>query len=201
MHPENHHLSLFRKAVERFVVFTDEEWELLSKGLQLEKLQKKTCFVKPGKTCRKVGLILSGSVRYYHNKDGEEITGYFCLEDEWVSAYKSFLTQQPSIVAIESLEDTELLTFTFQQMQLWLSMEKLAHKVERFGRLIAEYHLCCYEDRVASFILQSPEQRYLQLLQSDKNVLQRIPQQYIANYLGVTAVSLSRIRKRILESA
>lgn len=201
MNPHNHHLIQYRKGLEKFILFTDEEWQLFNQGLRLETLKKKTTFVKSGKTCKTVGFVLSGSLRLYHIKDGVEITSYFCLENEWVSAYKSFLTQQPSITTIEALENTEVITFTRQQLQQWLNTPHLAYKMERFGRLIAEHLICCYEDRVASFILQSAEERYLQLLQNGNNILQRIPQHYIANYLGITPVSLSRIRKRILESA
>ena len=75
----------------------------------------------------------------------------------------------------------------------------LAYKMERFGRLTAEHYLCCYEDRVTAFITQTPEERYLHLMQTRKDVMLRMPQHYIANYLGITPVSLSRIRRRILE--
>jgi CRP-like cAMP-binding protein len=200
MIPDNHHISQFRKGMQQFVLFTDGEWEILSQGLQLQKLKKKACLVESGKVCKKVGFVLSGALRNYHVKDGQEITGYFCIENDWVSAYKSFLTQKPSIITIDALEETELITFTHEQLQIWLKTPELAYKMERFGRLIAEYLICCYEDRVASFILQTPEERYLDLLKNGENILQRIPQHYIANYLGITPVSLSRIRKRILES-
>jgi CRP-like cAMP-binding protein len=73
----------------------------------------------------------------------------------------------------------------------------VAPKMERFGRMVAEYLICCYEDRLVSFITQTPEERYRQLLQMQPDLLQRIPQHYVANYLGITPVSLSRIRKRM----
>jgi ribosomal protein L10 len=65
------------------------------------------------------------------------------------------------------------------------------------GRLMAEYIVTCYEDRTNSFITHTPEERYLKLLETGKEILQKVPQHYIANYLGITAVSLSRIRNRI----
>lgn len=201
MNPQNHHLIQFRKGLEKFIAFTDEEWQLFNQGLRLEALKKRDRFAQSGKTCKTLGFVLSGSLRLYHIKDGVEITSYFCLENEWVSAYKSFLTQQPAIITIEALENTEVITFTHQQLQQWLNTPQLGFKMERFGRLIAEHLICCYEDRVASFILQSAEERYLQLVQNGNDFLQRIPQHYIANYLGITPVSLSRIRKRIMESA
>lgn len=187
----------FRSQLENFVVFTDEEWQLFHQHLQYKTLKKKAFFLEPGQVCNEVGFIVSGSVRLYHVKDGEEITSYFCLDHEFVSSYKSFLTRQPNITYIQALENTQLITFTHAGLQEMLKNEKLAYKMERFGRLIAEQLICCYEDRLAAFIIQTPEERYLQLLNSGTMIMQRIPQHYIAQFLGITPVSLSRIRKRV----
>ncbi|HEX3385576.1 MAG TPA: Crp/Fnr family transcriptional regulator, partial [Mucilaginibacter sp.] len=150
------------------------------------------------KICDKVGYIADGAVRYFHIKDGQDITGYFSFENEFVSSYKSFLTGQPGFTSIQALTDTILVTFTRKDMDQMLSNPMLAYKIERFGRLVAEQYLCCYEDRIASFITQTPEERYMHLLNTGREILQRMPQHYIANYLGITPVSLSRIRRRIL---
>ena len=136
----------------------------------------------------------------YHVKDGEEITGYFSFENDFLSSYKSYLTGLPGIVYIQALEDSKLITFTRKDMDEMLSDPMLAYKMERFGRLIVEHYLICYEDRVTAFVTQTPEERYLQLLSTGREILQRMPQHYIANFLGITPVSLSRIRKRILET-
>jgi len=77
----------------------------------------------------------------------------------------------------------------------------IGHKMERFGRLVAEFYLICYEDRMSSFITQTPEERYLSLLATGRDIIQRMPQHYIAHFLGITPVSLSRIRRRILKVA
>ncbi|MGI4805411.1 MAG: Crp/Fnr family transcriptional regulator [Janthinobacterium lividum] len=190
-------IEVFRMQLEKLVVFADDEWQIFRQHLQYKTLKKKSFFVKAGQVCNEVGFIVSGSVRLYHVKDGEEITNYFCLDHEFVSSYKSFLTQQPSLTYVQALEDMQLVYFTHVSLQQLLNNEKTAYKMERFGRLIAKYLICCYEDRITDFITKTPEERYLQLLQSGTNYLQRIPQHYIAQYLGVTPVSLSRIRKRI----
>lgn len=193
----NQALNIYRENLKTFVVFTDEEWLLFCQHLQCKTLKKKEFFIEAGQVCAEVGFIVSGSVRLYNVKDGEEITGYFCLDHEFVSSYKSFLTQQPSIPYIQALEPTQLVIFTHTGLQQMLINNQLAHKMERFGRLIAEHLICCYEDRLAAFIIQTPEERYLHLLNSNTNILQRIPQHYIAQFLGITPVSLSRIKKRI----
>ncbi|QDW23697.1 Crp/Fnr family transcriptional regulator [Pedobacter sp. KBS0701] len=115
-----------------------------------------------------------------------------------MSAYKSFLRRTPNANYIQALEETELVMISQHNLQQMLKHPLLALKMERFGRLIAEYYICCYEDRVAAFITQSPEERYIALEKIARDVFQRVPQHFIANFLGVTPVSLSRIRKRTL---
>ena len=191
-------LTIFREQLKKYVDFNEAEWILFTQHLTLSNLKKKHYFTERGKVCDKVGFIVKGAVRYFHVKDGEEITGYFSFENEFLSSYKSYLTGMPSLTYVQALEDTKLITFTKKDMDQMLNNPMLVYKMERFGRLIAEDYLICYEDRIASFITQTPEERYLQLLNTGREILQRMPQHYVANYLGITPVSLSRIRKRIL---
>lgn len=189
----------FRQYFETYVSIDDAEWETLRSFLEISNLKKKQNFIVPGKICDKIGLVVKGAVRYFHVKDGEELTGYFSFENELLSSYKSFLTLTPASNYIQALEDTQLITITYASMQQLYTNPALAAKMERFGRLVAEYYLICYEDRMTSFITQTPEERYNKLMETGGEVLQRIPQHYIANFLGITAVSLSRIRRRIMK--
>jgi CRP-like cAMP-binding protein len=198
---ESKALAIFREHLKRYIDFNEAEWILFSQHLNFSALKKKHYFTEYGKICDRVGFIVSGSVRYFNVKDGEEITGYFSFENEFVSSYKSYLTGLPGDNYIQALEDTRLITFTRRDMDQMLANPMLAYKMERFGRLVAEHYLCCYEDRMVSFITQTPEERYLSLLSTGREILQRMPQHYIANFLGITPVSLSRIRRRVLETA
>ncbi|TSD67815.1 Crp/Fnr family transcriptional regulator [Inquilinus sp. KBS0705] len=191
-------LATFRKDIEPYVVFNEAEWIVFIQYITVTTFKKKQHFAEYGKVCKYFGYILTGSVRYYHLKDGADITGYFSFEHELVSSYKSFLTGEPSLTNIQALEHTQIILISKQNLDLMLNNPMLGYKMERFGRLVAEHYLICYEDRIASFITQTPEERYLKLLQYGREVLQRMPQHYIANFLGITPVSLSRIRKRIL---
>lgn len=193
------HLSLYRKQLDKLVVLTQPEWDVFSKHLYARQLRKKEYFIQSGEVCKEVGLIVSGSVRLYYVKDGEEITSYFCLDSDFITSYKSYLMQQPSLPYVQALENTMLICFTQKSMEQLLDNPVTALKMERFGRKIAEYLICCYEERVQSFVTQTAEERYGALLISNSPMLQRIPQHYLANYLGITPVSLSRIRKRIFE--
>lgn len=190
--------TLFRTVVEQFVPISDHEWEIFQNYLRPLVLKKKELFVQSGEVCNHIALITSGSVRFYDIKDGNEITGYFAVENEMITSYKSFLTRRPSVSNIQALEKTELITLSYPDLQHLLADKELGFKMERFGRLVAEYLCCCYEDRISSFITQTPEERYLELLSKSSTLVRRIPQHYIANYLGITPVSLSRIRRRIM---
>jgi len=192
-------LNKFREHAESFVPLNEAEWQTLVPLLEISTLKKKKNFAEPGKVCNHIALIVTGSVRFFHIKDGEEITGYFCFENEFTSSYKSFLTRQPAINYVQALEDTQFVSLSYNSMQKAYADKLIGHKMERLGRLIAEHYLICYEDRVTSFVTQTPEERYNKLLETGGEILQRIPQHYIANFLGITPVSLSRIRRRIMK--
>jgi CRP-like cAMP-binding protein len=163
-------------------------------------LDKNESFAAAGKTCKELGFIIRGAVRFCNTVDGKEITGYFCFENSFVTAIKSYLTGEPCLYDIKTLEDTVLVTISKENMQALLQHPVLSSKIERFGRLVAESFNILFEDRLKSFIIKTPEERYLDLLESGKDIVKRIPVQYIAQFIGITPVSLSRIRKRILES-
>jgi CRP-like cAMP-binding protein len=92
------------------------------------------------------------------------------------------------------MTETKLIVFPFTALQ---NLYKQSHAWEKFGRLIAEYLAIGLEERMVGLLMLSPEERYHQLLSSNKQkIIERIPQHHIANYLGITPVSLSRIRNR-----
>jgi hypothetical protein len=198
--PSQLELVQFRTALKRFVDFTDTEWQLFTGHLYRRSLNKKDVFVFADKVCDEIGFILKGSLRFYFVKDGIELSNYFCFENELISSYRSFLKGVPGGITIEAMEKSALICFSHASLQQLLSDENTAFKMERFGRTIAEYLICCYEERVFSFVTQTPEERYLQLLEQQPKFIQLIPQHYLANYLGITPVSLSRIRKRIFSA-
>jgi CRP-like cAMP-binding protein len=166
-------LSAFRKGMEPYVVFNEAEWIVFIQHISLYNFKKKQLFAEAGKVCNNFGFVLKGAVRYYHIKDGADITGYFSFENEFVSSYKSFLTGEPASNYIEALEPSQIIMISKKNMDLMLNNPMLAYKMERFGRLIAEHYLICYEDRTSSFITQSPEERYLKLLETGRDILQR----------------------------
>jgi CRP-like cAMP-binding protein len=199
--PTNLQVMQFRSQLKQFVDFTEEEWNLFASHLYLRRLKKKELFISGDKVCNEVGFIYSGSFRFFLVKDGIEISNYFCFQNDMISSYRSFLKRVPAGLSIEAMENAEVVCFNHASLQTLLADTRTAYKMERFGRTIAEYLICCYEERVFSFLTQTPEERYAALLAEQPTFLRRVPQHYLANYLGITPVSLSRIRKRLFTTA
>ncbi len=189
--------KLLRKQITAFSTITDTDWEMLLPFLELKQLRKNELFIAEGKRANEIGLVITGMFRQYYTKDGEEKTTYFFFEQHFISAYISCITGNPSLITIEALSDASYVSFSFTKMNELLNSSMAWQK---FGRLIAEYTMIGLEERMVSLLLQSPEERYVELLNSNKiKIIERIPQHYIANYLGVTPVSMSRIRNRLLK--
>lgn len=192
-------LNVFREKIKDWIIFNDEEWEAFTGFLKIKELKKNEFFAQAGKTCKEMGFIIKGAVRFCNVVDGKEVTGYFCFENNFVTALKSYLKAEPCLYDIKTLEDSLFVNISQKNMEAMLAHPLLSCKIERFGRLISERFNILFEDRLKSFIVKTPEERYLDLLESGKDIVKRIPGQYIAQFIGITPVSLSRIRKRILE--
>ena len=186
---------IFRNHVEAFCKMTDADWELLVPHLEMKSLKKNQHFIREGKKETSIGFVIEGMLRQYYTKDGEEKTTYFFFENHLISSYISCITAKPSLITIEALSNTTCISFPYKIM---LELFDKSMAWQKFGRLIAEYLTIGLEERMVGLLLQSPEERYIDLLNSNKKkILERVPQHYIANYLGITPVSMSRIRNRL----
>jgi CRP/FNR family transcriptional regulator, anaerobic regulatory protein len=178
----------------RFINLSDRELESFTKEMVLKKLKKKEIYFREGEISRQVAFINKGCLRYYYLVNGEEHTGQFFFENSFYTDYESFLSGQPSRQNIDALEKTELLLMS--KIDLYQFYETNP-KFERFGRLMAENAYLGLRKRNNELLNLTPEERYQMLLKERPKVMERIPQHYIASYLGIKPESLSRIRKRI----
>ncbi len=188
-------LLSFRHLIQQFVKLSDEEWEMFVPHLKERTIKKNDFMLREGQQGKELAYVVQGTIRHFYTRDGEEKTTYFYFENSLTGPYISCITGKPSLISFEALADTKLLVFPYAAMQ---QLYAQSHTWEKFGRVLAEYLAMGLEDRMVGLLMLSPEERYLQLLQSNKQkIMERIPQHLIANYLGVTPVSLSRIRNRL----
>jgi CRP-like cAMP-binding protein len=188
--------TILRTVMSQTLKIDQDEWEAFEPHIFHKKVKKRENLLKEGQICSEICFILRGGFRQYHLIDGEEKTTFFSFENDFACNYESFLTRKPSDVTIEALEDCEVLYFSNETIN---RLYRLYPKYEVFARLIAETVYLCAMERLKTFLLNSPEERYRKFLTQPEStlILERVPQHYIASYLGITPVSLSRIRSRL----
>lgn len=186
----------FFTYTDRFVKFTQADKKLLAAALTFKKVEVKTELVAYDKPSDELFFLLKGCVRKYYVKDGEQITTNIMTENNFIGAFTSLITGVKSNETIECLEPLEMLILRKEDLnRLYVEVPLM----NEFIRKILEQTLIQFQKALTSFILDNPEERYEKLLSENPEILKRVPQHMLATYLGITATSLSRIRKRIFE--
>ncbi len=163
----------------------------LTAEVTLVSFPKSTILLKAEKVEQDVYFIKKGVVRAFSEFEEGEITFWFGEEGETVLSMRSYIEQQKSYENIELLEDCDLYKIRIDTLKK-LYQEDI--EIANWGRILAEKELLKIEGRMISRELLSAKQRYDKLMEQQSSLLQRVPLKYIASYLGITQVSLSRIR-------
>jgi CRP-like cAMP-binding protein len=169
------------------------DWELFRPYFKQMVVPPRSILLQEGKVATKMYFIEKGCLRTWVNNDGKEITTQFFFEGDRISSIESFRTNRPSLYSIETIEGCVLQTITQNEFQMIVDQSpeiKKYFEEHLFKRLFQAQQL------FFSFLKNSPQQRYEELVARYPHIVQRVPQHYIASYLGITSVSLSRIRNR-----
>jgi len=172
----------------------EEEWKAFRDILQEKKIKKKDMLLEEGQVCKFIGFLNSGVIREYVFDKDKESTVDFISENHFVVDFQSFITGTPSRQYLEALTDAELLVFRKESIDMLYDKYKIW---ERFGRLIIERVFCGVEEKRKKIIATTHEEQYRNFASVYPEVVQQVPQYYIASYLGITPEHLSRIRKRV----
>jgi len=164
----------------------------------VSKIQKNQFLVNAGETPTTLAFLVSGILRlYYISESGFEFTKSFCVEGDMAAAYTALLNNEPSNLFIQALEDSELLIANYEEYQAVTSESPCWQKVNQG---IAEQLFMKKEKRESSLLLDDAQTRYLKFRNEHPGLEVRIKQRLIASYLGITPVTLSRIRARLRKS-
>ncbi|WP_288369685.1 Crp/Fnr family transcriptional regulator [uncultured Algoriphagus sp.] len=144
-----------------------------------------------GATCKTIYFILSGIGRIYYLKDGNEVTEYFALPNDLIVRAESLFTQTPSRKAIQALEDSRVVSIPADS--LFLLFDKY-HDLERLFRKLVQQSYVDTLHRLENIQFLTAEERYIKLMEQKPELIQKISLKHIASFLGITQVSLSRIR-------
>jgi len=190
-------MQQIREYIERVTEVDDSDWSLFISMLLKEKFKRKSIIIQQGEIENKLYFIEKGIVRLViPNEDNfeKEITFGFSFENEFVSAYDSFLTQSPTNYTLETLSETIAWSISYTDLQEIYKKTNIGNAI---GRFYAERLFLIKSKREQSLLSETADQRYLKLFTERPNIIKEIPLKYIASYIGVTPQALSRIRKRI----
>lgn len=185
-------IDYFRK----FTRLTPAEAVAIEKSTEIQSVSRKTHLLREGQWMTNTYFVLKGIVRQYQIKEGKEITTYFFTPGDWIIALTGFEDKLPADYYLQAVDDTEVVVGNDRKAR------ELYAQFPGFREVAAsvlEKALKDQNSKMRQTLLQSPEERYLELLRKQPKLLQQVPQYQIASYIGVQPESLSRIRKRLSE--
>lgn len=184
------------KYLSKYIPITKEMEEAIIASGFIRSFKKGTLLLEEGKYSNECYFVIKGCIRSYYIKDGEEKTTEFYTEEQAVTP-TAYGKKIPSEYYLECIEDT---IAGVGNPELEKEMYIKFPQLELLNLALGEAIMAKYMETFAEFKMNSPEERYLSLLKTRPDLIQRAPQHQIASYLGIKPESLSRIRKRISSS-
>ncbi|MBS7230626.1 Crp/Fnr family transcriptional regulator [Flavobacterium psychroterrae] len=178
---------------------TDEKWIEYTNHFNRIEVPAKTILLEEGEISKKLFIIEKGCIRVWFNNNGKDLTTQFFFENQSVASIESFMKKFPSPVVIETIESSVLWWISRDDLNKILEeIKEIPEMRDRLFDMLFE-RTFDYMKHFVSFIKDSPTQRYLNLIKERPQIVQRVPQHYIASYLGVSTVHLSRIKSKLVQ--
>jgi CRP/FNR family transcriptional regulator len=186
-----YYMDKLRQHIEQITPLTEEEFEYIKTFFTVKKVRKNQYLIHDGDEVKYEYLVLSGIYKvFYVDDQGKEYIVQFARENWWMSDYQAFFKQKNASLFIECIEEGEVLYSTLQ------AREKLSadlHKMEHFFRVKLTNGYVALQERVKLLLSSTPQQRYEAFSTLYPDLLQRLPKKLIAEFLGVSRETLSRL--------
>ncbi len=173
---------------------SDENKSKLLEHITIKKVLKGDFLLKYGEICKHIYFINKGVIRIFYYKNGKDVTEWFADEKQFFLSITSYFENSPSNLIIEAIEDCEIILLSKE------GQEKLRKSSLQISNLIVELlsiSLISAQKRMESIQFETAKQRYSNLLQEQPKILNKVPLQYVASFLGITQETLSRIRAKL----
>jgi CRP-like cAMP-binding protein len=185
-----------RQIISSVTTITDSDWSMIEPFLSIKQYHKNEFHLIAGEVEKKLGLIVNGSFRWYYlNSKGEEVNFHFFFENSFVVEYQSFISQYPSQMYIQAMEDATVVLMP--ERDKIFDLYSKSHNWSEMGRKIAQLIYVQTAYRVQDLLFKSAEDRYISLIKQHPDIFKRVSLSNISSYIGIKGPSLSRIRKRI----
>jgi CRP-like cAMP-binding protein len=189
-------IEVFKTYLQEKGTYTAEELEKVLTTAVIKRIRKRQYLTQEGDVAKNYAFITKGCFRTYTiDKKGDEHILQFAIENWWIGDRESIQTGQPSVYNIDAIEDSEVVLISKEKYD-WLLIEVPAFK-DMVNAIIQRSYMVA-QQRIHTFISLTAEEKYLNFLEKSPHLTTRVPQSMIASYLGITAETLSRVRKQIV---
>jgi CRP-like cAMP-binding protein len=184
-------LDILRQFVSGYVALTPEDFSLLAEKIKVRSFGKREMLLRPGEVEQYMNFVIKGLCRMYFYKGRSEVILNLAKEKELISASSSFLSGAPSNYYIETLEPTTLLSIAREDLEM---VYRQNSRIERLGREMITYFVLEKEAWEHACMRLDTKERFLQFVEKNAELLQRVPQKYLASYLNMKPETFSRLK-------
>lgn len=188
--------DILQQALHALTGMTEQEFDLSREYWRPKTFSKGEYYNQYRHVCKHLGFIFDGVFRTYYidEKTNEEKNVFFFSKHQVVVSFQSFIAQAPCNYFTQSMTDSQIVYIHVDHLQ---QLYRQSHAWEHLGRILAEMAFTVAMKRTESFLFQTPEERYQELITNHPDIFNSIPLYHISSYLGIQGPSLSRIRKRL----
>jgi len=184
-------LDALRQYISGFVSLTNEEFASLADMLVIRNFEKKELLIREGEVENYLNFLVKGLARKYFYKDKAEIITQIAREGELINSSASFLSGTPSPYLVETIEPSTFLSITRQQLE---KLYENSPRIERLGRIAITHLFLQREEWEHECLRLDTRERFLHFVQNNPDLMQRVPQKFLASYLNMKPETFSRLK-------
>jgi len=183
---------LFFQFLHKFIDLSEEEFDrVINPYLELRHYKKKQVITNTGEVEDYLNFVTKGLVRKFYQKGKEEINTQISTEGHIIHSQESFHSRMPSEYSVEAIEPSTLVSITYENLE---KLYASSHKMERLGRLVITFTMVVKDKWQMNMIKMTPRERFLDFVHKNPELLQRVPQKYLASYLNIQPETFSRFK-------
>jgi CRP-like cAMP-binding protein len=191
-------MDILKQILNKIQPLTEEEWTFFLSITQTKTLEKGDFFLEQGKICQSSAFILDGTIRHFmYDTSGNERIIQFSQKLDFVSDCDSYLAQKPTLYTIQAITKADIIVFKNMDLQ---NMSSRFPVFDKIGREVTHKILANYREHLA-LLMSSPEERYTFMLDNKPELLQKISVTHLAQFLGLTRETVSRLRGKAIKTS
>lgn len=182
----------FYKYLRKFTDLSEEEFnQYILPVVKVRRFGKKEIILSQGEVENNFNFVVKGLVRKYYKKNHQEINTQISMENHLILSQESFHSRTPSEYFIETIEPTTFVSITFDSLE---KIYRQSHKMEHLGRLVITYAMIIKDRWQMQMVKMTPRERFLNFVTRNPELMQRVPQKYLASYLNIKPETFSRFK-------